>query len=235
MELTEYRISTGHEIDMRLAFVADLHDDRDYAKYLDIIKSKNVDMILSSGDILHDGWHFDNALAFIREAVRICPFVTSIGNHEFKVGFDAAAKYRECGATVLDDQTLHVGELTIGGLTSGFGRSVQGWYKRTPPPDTEYIASFSGESGYRILLNHHPEYYKKYLQNVAELILSGHAHGGQWRVFGQGIYAPGQFIFPKYTSGMYDGRLIVSRGMHSEGFIPRIFNDTQLIFVNLQR
>ena len=65
-----------------------------------------------------------------------------------------------------------------------------------------------------------------------DLTLSGHAHGGQIRILGQGLIAPGQGFFPKYTSGMYDGRLIVSRGLANNAPpIPRLFNRKELIFI----
>ena len=66
-----------------------------------------------------------------------------------------------------------------------------------------------------------------------DLTLSGHAHGGQWRVFGRGVFAPGQGILPKYTSGMHENRFIVSRGLANNAFVPRLFNSTELIFIEV--
>ena len=61
--------------------------------------------------------------------------------------------------------------------------------------------------------------------------MSGHAHGGQWRIFGRGVYAPGQGIFPKYTSGVIDGRCVISRGLSNHTHVPRIFNPPELVMV----
>ena len=67
-----------------------------------------------------------------------------------------------------------------------------------------------------------------------DLVLSGHAHGGQIRLFGHGLFAPGQGIFPKYTKGLYDGRLIVSTGLKpKEGLIPRINNKRQIVVIDI--
>ena len=85
-----------------------------------------------------------------------------------------------------------------------------------------------------MLLCHHPEYYKKYLYNKdIDLIVSGHAHGGQWRIFGRGVFAPGQGLFPKYTSGVHDGRLVISKGIKPSGRIPRIFNTPEVVIVEI--
>ena len=103
----------------------------------------------------------------------------------------------------------------------------------TPPPNLEWLKFFAALNGYKLLLNHHPEYYPDYIKELdIDLTLSGHAHGGQIRILGQGLIAPGQGFFPKYTSGMYDGRLIVSRGLANNAPpIPRLFNRKELIFI----
>ena len=68
-----------------------------------------------------------------------------------------------------------------------------------------------------------------------DLTLSGHAHGGQIRLLGQGLFAPGQGVLPRYTSGVYEGRLIVSRGLANTTFVPRLFNPTEMVYIHLQK
>ena len=69
-----------------------------------------------------------------------------------------------------------------------------------------------------------------------DLIFSGHCHGGQWRVYSilhreeRGVFAPGQGLFPPLTSGLHDGRLLISRGLSNTTFIPRINNPTEIIY-----
>ena len=93
----------------------------------------------------------------------------------------------------------------------------------------------ANEEGFRLLLCHHPEYYEPYVQRYGlDLTVAGHAHGGQWRVFGRGVYAPGQGLFPRYTSGLYDeNRLLVSRGLSERMPFPRLFNKRQAILLTL--
>lgn len=66
-----------------------------------------------------------------------------------------------------------------------------------------------------------------------DLILSGHAHGGQIRLFGHGIYASHQGFLPRYTSGVYENRLVVSRGLSNSKLIPRIGNPKEIVIVNI--
>ena len=67
-----------------------------------------------------------------------------------------------------------------------------------------------------------------------DLILAGHAHGGQIRLFGHGLYAYGQGLFPKYTKGIYDGKLIVSAGLANTSRFPRINNPPEIVFLTLK-
>ena len=95
-----------------------------------------------------------------------------------------------------------------------------------------WLDHFCQEEGYKILLCHHPEYYPLYLKNrQIELVLSGHAHGGQIRIMGKGLYAPGQGLFPKLTSGIVDQRLVISRGLANNTLIPRLWNPEEIIYI----
>ena len=96
----------------------------------------------------------------------------------------------------------------------------------------------AGLPGYRILLAHRPEAIDEYRQMDFDLILSGHAHGGQWRIPGwiNGVYAPGQGFFPRYAGGVYpldDLVMIVSRGLSNNTWVPRIFNPPELVMIEL--
>lgn len=121
----------------------------------------------------------------------------------------------------------------------GVKAEPQNSWKRAEPripwdktePQITWLKSFCQQTRYKILLCHHPEYYPKYLADLPiDLVLSGHAHGGQWRFFRQGIFAPGQGWFPRLTSGIYD-RLVVSRGLANTAPFPRIFNPKELVYL----
>lgn len=106
--------------------------------------------------------------------------------------------------------------------------------------DTSWIEAYEAEKGTKILLCHHPEYWALKGPILKErdinLTLSGHAHGGQWRIFGKSIFAPGQGIFPKYAGGKYEEegkQLIVSRGLSNTVKVPRLWNPPEVVIINL--
>ena len=120
-------------------------------------------------------------------------------------------------------------DLFIGGLSSGRNYNDA---NASQKPNIYFLSAFEKVDGFKILLCHHPEYYKKYLydRNI-DLIISGHAHGGQVRFLNQGLFAPGQGLFPKFTSGMHDGKLIVSRGIAGTELFPRINNSAEIVYI----
>ena len=107
--------------------------------------------------------------------------------------------------------------------------------------ESSWLDGFEAAEGYKILLSHHPEFWSMrepmLKDRRIDLVLSGHAHGGQWRIFGHGIFAPGQGLFPKYTEGIHCGpygQLIVSRGLSNPyRKIPRLGNPCEVVLIEL--
>ncbi len=155
------------------------------------------------------------------------------------------------GVTLLDNCWREWNGMLIGGLTSGYVtdyrafRSTQPAEPRYPHledlygiglvrikhrPETEWLSSFADQPGYKVLLSHHPEYFPLIPASV-DLVLSGHAHGGQIRLFNHGLWSSGQGWWPKWTRGVYDGRLVVSTGLSNTTWIPRIGNPTEIVYL----
>lgn len=102
---------------------------------------------------------------------------------------------------------------------------------------SERLGHLCSSQDYNILLSHKPEYYKVYESSGAELVFSGHAHGGQFRLpFGIPLYTPDEGFFPKYAQGVHKiggMTLVVSRGL-GQSVIPfRINNSPELVVVTL--
>ncbi len=194
------------------------------------------------------------ALKLLRGCSEIAPTFVSVGNHEWMLSgrdFDTIAG---TGVRLLENSSAACGDVIIGGLSSGYFTAFRTFkaehpgYKgypghiktivpRDPAPELSWLDDFEKQPGFRILLCHHPEYYPKYLKERAiDLIFSGHCHGGQWRFYSclhqeeRGVFAPGQGLFPALTSGIHDGRLVISRGLSNTTFIPRINNPTEIIY-----
>ena len=171
------------------------------------------------------------ALAFAARAMEIAPCCYITGNHEARL---PKTVYRELidgleqlGVWVLNDEEKL---LTRDGETI----SVVGHFWG----DTDQIGDLSDFDGYRILLSHHPEDMENYTAGGYDLVMSGHAHGGQFRLpLVGGLFAPGQGFFPKYTSGLYSlGKtdMIVSRGIGDSAFLPRFNNPPEVILAVLE-
>ena len=104
-------------------------------------------------------------------------------------------------------------------------------------PETAWLADFAAQEGYRVVLSHHPEYWPDIKEKKIDLMLSGHAHGGQWAYYSFrrkrmcGVWCPGQGYLPRWTRGVYEGRLVVSAGLSNTARIPRICNPTEVVFI----
>ncbi len=259
MRVTHYRLSNKvPSVSFRAAVVADLHD-RSCPALLPLLREQRPDLILIPGDLcerldvgrLQDvskGEPHRHGLTLLREMTAIAPTFYSFGNHEigachghiYKVKVSGgelslpviAQKWlkiiESAGVTLLQEDFVHWNGICIGGLGSGL-------LNPNGIPDLHFVDAFAKEDGYKLLLCHHPEYFDRYLRPYSiDLIVSGHAHGGQWRFFGRGVYAPDQPLFPKYTSGVHEDRLVISRGViNSVPPIPRFFNPCELVMIEV--
>lgn len=250
MKITKYNIFTDKKgIDIKIAVASDLHS-KNYKKCIQRIKSISPDIILCPGDILErlDGKRdSDNTFGFefLKECTSIAKTYYSFGNHELYGGSqdrkkfsdtnrcitkENADKLKGTGVTILDDDYILHQNMYIGGLSSGLVS------EKKNVPNLSMLSEYSNLGGFKILLCHHPEYYETYIKDKdIDIILSGHAHGGQWRIFGRGVYAPCQGIFPKYTKGVFDNRHIICAGSaNSVSPIPRLFNPTEVLSIRIK-
>ena len=227
-DTTEYRVSANVPRPLTFAFVSDLHGCPN-EPIIAAIERLAPDAILVGGDFVHNNAVWESGIDFLRLAASAAPTFVSLGNHEFYLERDVRKLVRENGATLLDDASADFGGIALGGLSSAFDPESGG------VPDTRFLERFARKQDFKLLLCHHPEYYERYIKPLAiDLTLAGHAHGGQWRFFGRGVFSPGQGIFPKYTSGAYDGsRLIVGRGLGNTVVFPRIFNPPELVVLHI--
>lgn len=232
LDITRYNIRAKIRNPARIAVVADLHNGR-WQEIFAEIKKNGCDIIVIPGDLTEGMRACENGLAFLRAASSFAPTFYSIGNHEIGSRELYLPLARETGAVVLDNAYVRWHDINIGGLTTGFD-ARQGFIAKTPQPNLHWLSIFNALGGYKLLLCHHPEYYPRYIRSTGiDLTISGHAHGGQWRIGGKSIFAPGQGFFPKYAQGLHEKRLCVSRGLANNAALPRLCNNPELVFITL--
>lgn len=232
----------------RIAHVSDLHNAQmgdNNESLLAMLKEANPDMIAITGDMI-DSRRTDIAVAlqFAEEAVKIAPCYYVTGNHEARVSeyIELKKGLTQLGVTVLADGRFTVEQsaesITLIGVDDP---SFQTDYLIC---DVEFVMQsklhglIQAEDSYTVLLTHRPELFDVYTKNNVDLVLSGHAHGGQIRLpFIGGLVAPNQGFFPKYTSGFYKQEgtnMIVSKGVGNSIFPFRINNRPEVILIELK-
>ena len=252
LELNTYTVSSNELSDAfdgcRIAHVSDLHNAEMGAgneKLIAVLREAEPDIIAITGDLIDSrNTNIEVALAFVEEAMKIAPCYYVTGNHEarisecaeLKVGLEAA------GIVVLENERTEIelsGEtITILGVDDPsfhtdylFGDSASVVSSTLAEISTE-------DDGFAVLLSHRPELFDTYVACGVDLALSGHAHGGQFRLpFVGGLVAPNQGLFPKYDSGLFtDGNtnMIVSRGIGNSILPFRFNNRPEVILIELK-
>jgi len=251
LERNTYTISSRELPDAfdgyRIAQVSDLHNAEfgdGNQRLLEMLREAEPDMIAITGDLI-DSRRTDIAvaLAFAKEAVKIAPCYYVSGNHEARVSEYPELKtgLAAAGVTVLDDAQVKI-------EVSGESITVIG--VNDPSFHADYLTSdaevmdrklselSSEDAGFTLLLSHRPELFDAYVAHDMDLVLTGHAHGGQFRLpLIGGLIAPNQGLFPKYDAGLYsDGstNMIVSRGL-GNSIIPFRFNNRpEVVLIELK-
>ncbi len=231
----------------RIAHISDLHNatfGEENSRLLDLLRQTKPDMIAITGDLI-DSRNTDIAIAlqFARQAVSIAPCYYVPGNHEARVGeYDLLKEELTLlGVTVLEDTKLL---LTHGEeMVSLMGVSDPSFQTDYPKGDDETVMKgkmqqLAEPERYTILLSHRPELMNVYAEYGVDLVLSGHAHGGQFRLpFIGGVVAPNQGLFPEYDAGVYrenGTQMVVSRGI-GKSIIPLRFNNRpEIVLIELK-
>lgn len=252
LQTTTYEIKSGKvSSPVRIAFVSDLHNSlfgKSQSELKNAIDGAKPDIVVFGGD-LADKTQDDlpeNSYILVKYLVKRYPCFYTIGNHENARGDSARIKQQmsDFGVTVLEGNgtviNINGNETEICGIYDAHTYDeVNGELVN----QLDAVSSEKDSKRTRILIAHFPEQIDEYLKGNFDIVLSGHAHGGQWRIPGliDGVFAPGQGVFPKYTAGVYmhgDTAHIVSRGLWKPSTliaIPRIFNRPELVFVDIKK
>ena len=232
---------------VRIVLITDLHScsyGKGQRELIDAIHAQKPDIILLGGDICDDKLPHLNTELVLRAIADKYPCYYVTGNHEYwSREIEKILKiFESYNVPVLEGSfdTIDVRgqKLNICGISDpDILKYTDKNYSITEQLKDAAVASENGN--YSILLAHRPELIDSYLNYDFDLILAGHAHGGQWRLPGiiNGLFAPNQGFFPRYAGGKYrfeDSYMIVSRGLARESTrIPRIFNRPELVVIDL--
>ena len=236
---------------VKILAITDLHSTiygNKQKKLIDKIQDYNPDVIVLVGDIaVDDVPHKGTELLLAGIAGEYpCYYVT--GNHEYMSGEVTYIKdmIQSYGVTILEGNSsiLEVNgqQIRFAGVDDPDGFSGSEYF--TGGITNEWMEQFNkcaidtGDGIYSVLLSHRPELTELYKKSGFDLVISGHAHGGQVRIPGilNGLLAPNQGFFPKYAGGLYkldDTTMIVSRGL-CRNLIPRVFNPPEIVVINLE-
>lgn len=227
----------------RIAQVSDLHNaemGEGNEKLLAILREAEPDIIVITGDLV-DSYHtdIDIALRFAESAMKIAPCYYVTGNHEARISEydDLKTGLESAGVVVLENERIELERnseaITLIGVDDP---SFQTDYlmEDSATVMSSALKGLTGNDAYTILLSHRPELFDTYAVSGVNLVFSGHAHGGQFRLpFIGGLVAPNQGLFPEYDSGLYtEGAtsMLVSRGI-GNSIIPIRFNNRPEVIV----
>lgn len=233
---------------VRIVMLADLHANtfgKKNQRLIRKIKEQKPDMICIAGDMtVKNGKGMDSCLALCKELIPVCPVYYAPGNHEIRMeGYEEyVSKVVKAGVFWLDNsqRSVFVKNRRIGiyGLDIGEEFYHKFWQKRDfTVENMKMLLGPAGEEEIHILLAHNPEYFPVYCDWGADLVLSGHVHGGiaKLPLLG-GVIDPSLRIFPKYDSGLFrekDSYMVLSRGLGTHHIRLRFFNRPEISVINL--
>lgn len=240
----------------RAVVLADLHNKcygRGNERLLEAIREQKPDFILVAGDIVtaKPGKSLEPAIKLMRELAGDYPVYYGNGNHEYRMKLypktygNMASEYgqalSELGIEPLVNSRTVLTEHGISVFGLEIGRELYRRF-RVPEMPEDYMTGMLGQASedrFTVLLAHNPDYFPRYAAWGADLVLSGHVHGGVIRVplFNRGVLSPGLRLFPKYDGGVFrEGKstMVVSRGLGMHTVYIRLFNPAELWVVDFE-
>ena len=222
---------------LKIVQISDLHDATfgdNQERLVKKVKDANPNLIFITGDLIDSNrYDLDNSLEVVEQIISIAPVYYVTGNHEIATNDIEHIKsaLTDLGVTVLTNEVRIIekdGErIRIIGIEDPLnGTSV-----------ANALSKIERTDDFTLVLSHRPESFQDYVENELDLVFSGHAHGGQFRIPGLGgLVAPGQGLFPKYTAGVHEEKntkMVISRGLGNSVIPVRIFNTPEIIVVAL--
>jgi uncharacterized protein len=246
--ITEHEVNSSklpEEFDgFKIVQLSDLHSKQFGKRLPNKVKKERPNIIVFTGDLV-DQKNYDElvSLKLMEELVMIAPVYFVTGNHEAWSGkFNSLEeKLVASGVHVLRNshESIRVKEDEIILIGIDDPAMISGAHSEFSAVETSLEDALHGVADqYKILLSHRPEMFSLYTSFNIDLIFSGHAHGGQVRLpFIDGLVAPNQGFFPKYTAGKHQeaqSTMIINRGLGNSVIPQRLFNRPEIVIVTLR-
>lgn len=238
----------------KVILLSDLHNKsygKDHEKLVREIDAISPDVILSAGDMLTavQGSHYEKALSLMRRLSSRYQIYYGLGNHEHRLQLcpeqfgtmydDYVKGLSDCGITLLINENAYLPEYNIAVCGSKIDRQYYRKFRKQPM-DAGYLPKILGrprEDACQILIAHTPQYFEEYAAWGADMVVSGHVHGGIMKlpVLG-GVLSPNMTLFPRYDGGRFaygKSVMILSRGLGTHTIPLRIFNPAELVVIDL--
>lgn len=238
----------------RLVLLSDLHNKsfgKEHKRLIKRIDDIAPDAVLVAGDMLtaSKGHPFDRAISLMRQLADRYRIYYGMGNHEYRLKLypedygtmyeDYVAELSKLGIEPLINENTYLPEYNIAVCGSQIDKRYYGRLQKYPM-DADYLPGLLGEpreDACQILIAHTPQYFEEYAAWGADVVVSGHVHGGIVRLPALGgVLSPNMTLFPKYDGGRFErGRttMILSRGLGTHTLPIRVFNPGELVVIEL--
>lgn len=235
--------------EITIVHISDLHNaefGENNIELIDAIVNSNPDIVVATGDM------FDSSYTDLDKTYSLfsnldekldCPVVYIKGNHETSRNnqfLELQERLKNLKTLVLNNEyieiCIHNTNVNIICIDNNIKYNVEGL--------SNIIDSNFNNDNLNLVLCHQPENFNSFIKSSSDLInidliLSGHAHGGQVRFNNKGLYAPNQGWLPMYTSGLYElnnnVKLIVNRGLGNSSFPIRINNCPDVSIIKIKQ
>lgn len=247
-EVSTDKLEAGQSL--RVVLLSDLHGysyGEDQRVLIEKVREQSPDLIALPGDILDRFRSPDASFELIEGLQGIAPMYFVTGNHEIDdsddfVRHDVKDVFRSYGVTVLENEAAAVNVNGIDVLIGGLEDPLRTYTENINADWSEVALTTLGDvetdDTFSLLLSHRAEQVETYAELPFDLVLSGHAHGGQVRIpyILNGLYAPDQGFFPKYAGGLYEHDSfthIIGRGFNYSVSVPRVFNPPEIVVIDI--
>lgn len=225
--------------------ISDSHSLEDYQEVVYQTIQKSPDIIVLTGDIFTDSDKYDVSVALVEELSVIAPTYYVNGNNDNPGG--EYAQFRKdisnLGVVVLENDSIDIEikgqDIRLIGILDNPYATLYSENKRDAEEIRKTLEAHLSDERYNIVLSHRPQYFDVYVESGADLVLTGHTHGGMFRVpfINKGFILPDQGFFEEYDYGLFnesDTTMIINSGCATKYYVPRLYNPKEIVLVQLK-